>query len=120
MIINYTMFSIKRVFSTFKITTVYSSKDVNLLQFYENLLSSKLTTTSGYIDSFIYNSNNKSVRVSNWKSMEEWENWNKSTDKELCQTIAESMVQTPVNGIKETILCMNNKLGDTPFSYYKK
>lgn len=101
------MFSIKRVFSTFKITTIYSSKDVNLLQHYNEILNLQLSNTSGYIESLIYNSNNKSIYVSKWKSIEYWENWNTSTDKDICQNIAESMVQTPLNGIKETILCMN-------------
>jgi len=99
------MFAIKRAFSTFKITTVYSSIDTSLLQHYDKIISLQLTNTSGYIDSFIYNSNNKLIRVSKWKSVEDWENWNNSTNKDLCQNIAESMVQTPISSIKETILC---------------
>ena len=101
------MFSIKRVFSTFKVTTIYSSIDVSLLQHYNKILNLQLSNTSGYIESLIYNSNNKSIYVSKWKSMEDWENWNKSTDKDICQNIAESMVQTPIGKIKEDIIQMN-------------
>ena len=101
------MFSIKRVFSTFKVTTIYSSIDVSLLQDYNTILNLQLSNTSGYIESLIYNSNNKLIRVSKWKSIEYWENWNKSTDKDLCQNIAESMVQTPIGKIKEDIIQMN-------------
>lgn len=101
------MFSIKRVFSTFKVTTIYSSIDVSLLQDYNTILNLQLSNTAGYIESLIYNSNNKLIRVSKWKSIEDWENWNKSTEKDLCQNIAESMVQTPIGKIKEDIIQMN-------------